>query len=93
MESLDSGHTTVKTENSHPGLSQGQDRSSRVLLRSARVATPAMARAASEAASPGRAVQGAVHIAVESGADSGGRLGSARPPTKLRRRSVLRRLL
>ena len=39
MESLDSGHTTVKTENSQPGLSQGQDPSSRVLLRSTRVAT------------------------------------------------------
>ncbi len=39
--SLDSGHTstTVKTENSQPGLSQGQDPSSRVLLRSTRVAT------------------------------------------------------
>ena len=41
MESLDSGHTTVKTENSQPGLSQGQDPSSRVLLRSTRVATVA----------------------------------------------------
>ena len=40
MESLDSGHPTVKTENSQPGLSQGQDPSSRVLLRSTRVATP-----------------------------------------------------
>jgi hypothetical protein len=39
MESLDSGHATVKTENSQPGLSQGQDPSSRVLLRSTRVAT------------------------------------------------------
>ncbi len=39
MESLDIGHTTVKTENSQPGLSQGQDPSSRVLLRSTRVAT------------------------------------------------------
>ena len=39
MESLDSGHTTVKTENSQPGLSRGQDPSSRVLLRSTRVAT------------------------------------------------------
>ncbi len=39
MESLDSGHPTVKTENSQPGLSQGQDPSSRVLLRSTRVAT------------------------------------------------------
>jgi hypothetical protein len=40
MESLDSGHTTVKTESSQPGLSQGvhkgQDPSSRVLLRSTR---------------------------------------------------------
>ncbi len=28
MESLDSGHATVKTENSQPGLNQGQDPSS-----------------------------------------------------------------
>ena len=40
MGALDSGHTTVKTENSQPGLNQGQDPSSRVLLRSTRVATP-----------------------------------------------------
>ena len=39
MESLDSGHATVKTDNSQPGLNQGQDPSSRVLLRSTRVAT------------------------------------------------------
>ena len=41
MEALDSGHTTVKTENrdGQPGLNQGQDPSSRVLLRSTRVAT------------------------------------------------------
>jgi hypothetical protein len=37
----DSGHTTVKTGDSQPGpnLNQGQDPSSRVLLRSTRVAT------------------------------------------------------
>ncbi len=40
MESLDSGHTTVKTENSQPGLDRWQgDPSSGVLLRSTRVAT------------------------------------------------------
>jgi hypothetical protein len=39
MEALDSGHTTVKTENSQPGLSQGQDPSSRGLLRRTRVAS------------------------------------------------------
>jgi hypothetical protein len=33
MGSLDSGHTTVKTDNSQPGLSQGQDPSSRALKR------------------------------------------------------------
>ena len=37
VESLDSGHTTVRTENSQPGLDQGQDPSSRVPLRSTRV--------------------------------------------------------
>ena len=55
MEALDSGHTTVKTENrdGQPGLNQGQDPSSRVLLRSTRVATPAQCQKDQWASQPG----------------------------------------